>query len=48
MSNKGISYLSGAINYLEDFLKDQELITFYRACLTQLQKNVMKKHTSLI
>jgi hypothetical protein len=39
MSNKGISYLSGAVNYLEDFLKDQELITFYRACLTQLQSN---------
>ncbi|WP_077285932.1 hypothetical protein [Cognaticolwellia aestuarii] len=39
MENKKISYLSNAVEFLEDEINNQDVEAFYRACITQLSKN---------
>lgn len=39
MENKKISYLSNAVEFLEDEINNQDVEAFYRACITHLSKN---------
>lgn len=39
MENKKISYLSNAVEVLEDEIENQDIEAFYRACITHLSQN---------